>query len=99
MAQARVHWLSAAEGGRTSVPRGPRYSSVARFAALADLWPQEAWSVVLTFDQPIDEHGDVICQIALLVPENAPAGLLDVGSQFDICEGRRWVAKGEILAS
>ena len=40
--RARIRWLQ--QGGRSS---GPSYSTVARFEALADRWPNEAWSVVL----------------------------------------------------
>ena len=96
--RARVHWVPEAEGGRHTMPRGPSYSTVAKFEELADRWPREAWSVVLAFDEEPQER-DLIARIRLLVPETAPPDLLRPGARFELFEGSRLVAVGEVLDS
>lgn len=95
---AKIHWLSAAEGGRKHPPQGPHYSTVARFANQADKWPQEAWSLVAEFTEVRD---DLFCREAEIrfLSADAPADLLQPGSQFELYEGRRVVARGEIVES
>src|SRR5690348_18419102 len=58
--KARLRWLAAADGGRSSPPSGPTYSTVARFESLADMWPQEAWSIVLRISAPADVAGHMV---------------------------------------
>lgn len=94
-AKARVVWLGPEDGGRPSPPPGPEYSTVARFERLADRWPNEAWSVVIEI--PADAGQTTVVNMRLLAPEAAPPGLLDVGSRFDLFEGRRRVAYGEVI--
>ena len=95
---ARIRWLRASEGGRSSPPAGARYSTVARFAALADHWPDEAWSVVLELATEPDENLSMTAQVRLLA-QNGPANLLAPGSKFDLFEGARLVAQCEVLQS
>jgi hypothetical protein len=90
--RARIRWLTKQEGGRESPPPGPQYSTVARFEALRDRWPKEAWSVVLRIEGP--DRNDA--RIRPLVPD-APAELFSSGSRFDLFEGAKKVAEGEIL--
>ena len=85
------------EGGRWPLPLGPRYSTAARFESLADLWPDEAWSLVLEFETLPNELGEHIAKIRLLVAEGAPSNLLDPGERFDLFEGSRCVAQGQVL--
>lgn len=95
---ARLQWLTASAGGRTSPPPGPTYSTVARFASLADKWPAEAWSIVLEIDRPADPCGVMTAGIRLLAGEAAPEGLLRPGARFDLFEGSRLVAHGEVIS-
>jgi hypothetical protein len=89
--RAKIHWLTQAQGGRLAPPAGPRYSTVARFEQLEGLWPTEAWSLVLIFS---NDASDVT--VSPLV-EEAPEALFVSGSRFDLFEGARKVAEGEIL--
>ncbi len=94
--KARLRWLAAEAGGRPSPPPGPTYSTVARFETLADRWPHEAWSIVLKIGEPADASGDMVAGIRMLAAD-APEGLLARGRRFDLFEGRRLVAHGEVL--
>jgi hypothetical protein len=49
---AKVHWVPPEEGGRTSLPTGKKYSTIARFPEDTGTWLQEAWSIVLECDEP-----------------------------------------------
>jgi hypothetical protein len=93
---ARINRVSADEGGRKHPPLGPRYSTAARFEKAASQWPQEAWSVVAEFTKASDDSSCVEAELRLLAPD-APAHLLDPGSKFELYEGRRLVARGEVL--
>ena len=95
--QARIRWLSPEEGGRPAPPVGPRYSTVARFEKQRAEWEKEAWSLVVEWQEPIDAAGWVTANVRFLVPENAPSQLLAVGSRFELMEGRRVVAQGEVV--
>jgi len=95
--KARIWWLKPEEGGRSSPPPGPDYSTVARFETLADSWPHVAWSIVLAISGPADADGMMEVGIRMLAAENAPSELLSRGSRFDLFEGRKLVASGEVL--
>ncbi len=93
-----LRWLRPEEGGRSAPPPGPRYLTVAKFEILADKWPSEAWSIVAEWDE---EQGDQLktrARMRFLV-EGAPEHLLTPGSRFELYEGRRPVACGEVLAA
>ena len=93
---ASIRWVTPAEGGRKTPPRVPRYSTVARFETTAASWPAEAWSIVAEFMERLDNCSGVLAEVWLLTPD-APAHLLKTGSRFDLFEGRRLVAHGEVL--
>jgi hypothetical protein len=95
--KARVRWIKPEDGGRQSPPPGPKYSTVARFEALADRWPREAWSVVLYIIAPADAEGIMLVEIEMLAGNDAPKELLSPGSRFELFEGRKRVATGEVL--
>lgn len=95
--KARIRWLKPDEGGRPSPPPGPDYSTVARFETLADRWPNEAWSIVLHISAPADAEGVMVADIRMLAGADAPTDLMSAGSRFDLFEGRRHVARGEVL--
>jgi len=95
---AKIHWISAAEGGRKHPPLGPRYSTAARFAKEAKKWPQEAWSLLAEFTEA---RNDLYCREAEIqfLANDAPADLLEPGNKFELYEGHRLVARGEVLSS
>lgn len=95
--KARIRWLRPEEGGRISPPPGPNYSTVARFEALEDRWPQEAWSIVLSIAAAADEEGVMMAGIRMLNGAAAPEGLLSQGSRFVLFEGGTRVAVGTVL--
>ena len=95
--KARIHWLPPEAGGRRETPPGPRYSTVARFEAVKDRWPEEAWSIVAEIPGPPDASGCMIVNLWFLF-ENAPMDLLRPGSRFDLFEGRKLVAHGEVVS-
>ena len=94
---ARIRWLAPADGGRSFVPPGPVYSTVARFERWAERWPHEAWSVVLIISAPADVHGLMIAGIRILAGDDGPKDLLNSGSRLDLYEGRQCVAHGEVI--
>jgi hypothetical protein len=96
--KAKLRWLTAAEGGRQAPPPGPEYSTVARFEVFKDRWPDEAWSVVVSLDATVPTQAVVEARVRMLVPD-APSDLLAPGSRFDLFEGSRRVAEGEVLRS
>jgi len=93
---ARIRWLGPTDGGPDAPPPGPRYSTVARFAQLADRWPEKAWSVVLDIATPADADGVMVAAIRMLAAD-APPELLTAGSRFELYEGTTCVARGEVL--
>jgi hypothetical protein len=96
--KARIRWIPPEQGGRSRpVAGGSEYATVARFEAIADRWPQEAWSVVLCVPLSAAGREEMIVDIRLLAPETAPQSLLASGSRFDLFEGRRRVAEGQVL--
>jgi hypothetical protein len=95
--KTRIRWLKPEEGGRPSPPPGPEYSTVARFEVLADRWPHEAWSIVLNISAPADADGLMVADIRMLAGEEAPKWLLSPGNRFELFEGKKHVASGEVL--
>ncbi len=92
--KARICWVPE---GRESPPTGPRYSTVARFKEDENDWLKQAWSLVLEFHSPPDESLCVIADVRFLV-EDAPVHLLRRGSVFELFEGRKLVARGEVIS-
>jgi hypothetical protein len=94
--KAKICWVKKEAGGRETPPPGPRYSTVARFEEGKDKWTREAWSLVLEFHDPPDESLCMNADVTLLNPDG-PRNLLHRGSVFELYEGRRVVARGEVL--
>jgi hypothetical protein len=97
MKKASVRWLKETEGGRAIPPPRPKYSTVARFPEEGAELPDIAWSLVLEWSTSPDINGTMIVDVRFLSPD-APAALLHAGAVFELYEGRRCVARGEILA-
>lgn len=93
---AEVSWIRPEEGGRNSPPPGPRYITVAKLEALADRWPDEAWSLVVEWRGTSEDVWRIKGHVRFLVDE-APDHLLVPGSRFELFEGRRLVARGCVL--
>lgn len=66
-------------------------------SSLADRWSNEAWSIVLHISAAADAEGVMVADIRMLAEGDAPKELLSSGSRFDLFEGRRHVASGEVL--
>lgn len=91
----KLWWLPESEGGRSNPPTGSRYSTVACFNDIVEKWPSEAWSIVAEFTSGI---GDCMeANMWLLVGEEGPEELLYPTSTFDLFEGRKLVAYGEVI--
>ena len=94
---AKVHWVPPEEGGRALLPAGKRYSTISRFTEDADTWLQEAWSIVLEFDEPPVDPGKPSMAKARFLVERAPVDRLTPGCAFDLYEGKTKVAIVEII--
>jgi hypothetical protein len=93
-----LQWLRPEEGGRKAPPPGPTYTTVAKLEALADRWPDEAWSIVAEWGGPPNDELRTKATMRFLV-EGGPEHLLAPGSNFELYEGRRLVARGRVLES
>ena len=91
---ARVHWVPPEKGGRTALPAGKQYATVSRFQEDADSWLQEAWSIVLEFDEP---QGNPSIARARFLVDPAPTERLKPGCAFELYEGKKCVATVEII--
>jgi hypothetical protein len=95
---AKIHWIPSSQGGRKYPPTGPQYSTVAHFEKTAAMWPREACSIVAEFIKETDDVSAVLAELRFLSP-NAPSDLLETSSKFELFEGHRKVAHGEVLRS
>ena len=93
---ARLKWLPPSEGG-LSHPPSDGYSTVARFEKIRDKWLEEGWSIVLRNMTTPTADGEMTAEVSLLMGDEGPAELLEVGERFDLFEGARLVAEGEII--
>lgn len=92
---ADIYWLEPSEGGREVLPTGTKYSTVSRFELEVEREPEEAWSLVVEFEEPPRYHAQTRVRIRFLSPE-APTDWLRIGSRFELLEGNRVVATGEV---
>jgi hypothetical protein len=93
----KVHWVPPEEGGRTSLPIGKKYSTIARFPEDTGTWLQEAWSIVLEFDEPPSAQGNPSMAKARFLAGKAPVDRLKPGRAFELYEGKKKVAMVEIV--
>ena len=96
-ALAKVHWVPSEEGGRTSLPAGKKYATISRFQEDTGAWLQEAWSIVLEFDEPPATQGNPSMARARFLAEQAPVDRLKPGRAFELYEGDKKVAMVEIV--
>jgi hypothetical protein len=90
--RATVTWLSSEEGGRSEIPNGKRYMTIAKFPSDSTDWPNGAWTVVLDFDRPPSELGNPSIGTARFLMDTAPEAELRSGATFELYEGLRKVA-------
>ena len=93
--EARIHWIPKIDGGRDAPPSGPRYATVARFPEQGDLWRKEAWSLVVEFTEAPDSQLTHRATISYL--NAGPAKFLAPGKTFELLEGDKVVARGQVL--
>lgn len=92
---AIISWIPASKGGRRHPPTGISYRSVARVDGDPE-WPTNAWTLVVRPRRAVAQGQFVVADVAFLAPE-APARLLRKGVRFQIFEGTRMVATGQLL--
>src|SRR5438477_4122134 len=95
-AEAKIRWRSPEEGGRSAPPRGPTYSTVARFHHQGRDWREHAWSLVLRYIEAPNAAGSHKVAISYLSP-NGPREWLKAGNRFELLEGNKIVAEGEVI--
>ena len=93
---AQIQWLSSREGGRQQLPPGPRYTTVARFEEQGDKWTEDAWSLVVEYVTPPDEHLSHIAKVHFLA-SGGPSAWMHAGAKFELMEGPKIVARGQII--
>ena len=96
-ARATITWFRFEEGGRRELPRVPHFRSVVRF----DEDPNRrlgAWDVEVRFEDPPSYGRPSLATVSFLA-EGAPSQLLHVGSRFELTEGRKVVARGQVVQS
>ena len=98
-AKAKIKWLLPEMGGRAKPPVGPkgaRYTTISHFENDRTCWPESTWSLVVQFEEPSGKSSTTMATVWFLSPE-APQDILQIGARFELLEGNRIVAKGEIL--
>ena len=94
--QAQVEWLKDAEGGRRQPPSGEGkipYSAVVRLSQQP--WPMSsAWSLAVEKIQATSPFS-WIARVHF-VAEEAPEDSLSEGTEFELYEGKKCVARGQI---
>jgi hypothetical protein len=94
--KALIQWLPKEQGGRsTGPPIGPQYSAPAKFLAHVEMWLVEDWDLVL---ERVDYFGGPekwLANVHFRVAE-APHQWLEDGASFELYEGKRCVARGQI---
>jgi hypothetical protein len=95
VARAVIEWLRPEDGGRSTLPAKGRYATIAKFSG-QERWPEEAWTLVAELAEPPDYSRRSVATIHFLADE-APHHLLARGNRFELFEGRRVVARGEVV--
>ncbi len=95
--RAKIHWVPPEKGGRMTLPAGKRYATVSCFKEDAERWSEEAWSIVLEFEEPPAKQGNPSIARAQFLMDTAPADRLQPGCAFDLYEGAKRVASVEII--
>jgi hypothetical protein len=97
--RALIKWKTTAEGGRKTLPLGtgtPPYAPQVRFVDSADPWPPpNVWSLVVEKVSETSNPFEWLAEVRYLV-ESAPHHELRSGRCFDLYEGPKCVASGQL---
>lgn len=98
--RATIEWIPKDQGGRNKPPLGvgsPAYSTEVRF--IGDPWPpvDASWSLVIEKDESLSGEFKWVADVHFLVSE-APHEELRAGRKFELYEGNKRVATGEIVS-
>ncbi|HEY0613736.1 MAG TPA: hypothetical protein VGC96_03805 [Candidatus Elarobacter sp.] len=94
-AKAQITWFRHAQGGRRQLPSVSTYRSVARFDDDPN-YSLGTWDVEVRFVKPPGYERPSPAIVSFL-SEEAPNQLLHAGSRFELTEGPKVVARGEVL--
>lgn len=90
--KANVQWIPYEKGGRQNpLPENTRYCPMIVFS---DEKTAESWSAEIYIIQT-NKNNESTIKVSFLSP-NAPFRLLKPGAQFELYEGRKYVAQGII---
>jgi hypothetical protein len=92
---ATLRWISPEKGGRKAPPSNPTYRAVPRFAVDPNA-SLGLWDVVVTFSRPPGPHAKTATVRIAFTSADAPKSLLRRGSRFELAEGAKVVAQGEV---
>jgi hypothetical protein len=95
LVRARIKWFKRADNKDRPLPKGIVFRP-ARFEARKEEWPHIGWSLVINFQEPWDNQGITIANVAFLSPD-APKELLQPGCSFELLDGGA-TAEGTVLA-
>ena len=95
--QARMCWARPEEGGRPTIPNGPRYVASGHFPGVGGASRPASWSVIVDIDTTAPEHPRCSTGSLRFFADDGPAQLLRPGMVFDLNEGNRRVATVEVL--
>ena len=97
--RATLEWIPKELGGRSKPPLGegePPYATVVRFPKSGEAWPPPvAWSLVVRKVDSVEEPFKWIAEVHFRV-EEAPHHLLVAGTEFELFERSKCVARGRI---
>jgi hypothetical protein len=93
--KAELKWLSLEQGGRKAPPTVQFYRSIPRFAEDPN-WKRGVWDLTVEFlEYPNVENPS---RVWISFDSNgAPEEFLHSGSRFELTEGRKVVALGQVL--
>jgi hypothetical protein len=98
--KAIIEWIPKEAGGRTKPPLGvgePPYATVVRFPHSGEPWPPPvAWSLVVHRIEVLVEPFKWIAEVHFLFDE-APHHMLTDGADFELFEGNKCVARGQVI--
>lgn len=99
--RAKIHWLSATEGGRrtppaVSPPGVHPYSPVVRFKDEVGPNPTVSWSLGVEQIPSLSTDTDWVASVFFRMPD-APHDALRVGRAFVLLEGARVVGDGVLI--
>ena len=97
-ARAKISWIPYTEGGRKHPPEGERYSTVVHFKDDSDEWPEQVWSLVVSFDKVESQDYQTDATVWFLAHNHpdVPNHFLEAGNEFELLEGGKVVARGKI---